>query len=891
MLTFLVARLPVSPVTSADESETELHSVRIRWAAGCLLLLALLWTGVLIDGWRAGQRDDVAAMEALRERAQAQADVLDARFDGLRVSAELLARSLQDSPDTASLQRAFDAVASGWRGSVVYARATGAVVLAAGRAPSVQSLLRPRYFHEAQADPAATLRIYPASERAEASGERLVHLVRRVDAADGAFAGILVLSVPVATLLPRVPEGGSGIERWIGFADGSPLLADAQQALPKIFTTDVDSLPAAGGRVIGDTSIGWQKLAGQALIVTASRSGSPLAAGVRPPWITAMLLSVVLILLAAAGSRWHRRSLQRAAVETSDATRSPSPFAAVEHGMVFVLNPVPIPGSRALNFIVGDCSAAAAELVGRSRETLGGQPFAAAFPSIDAQALDTTLHESLRQGRAELELAAGDGRWWHFSAVCVQQSIVVTVHDISAMKQKETLLRNMALTDALTLLPNRHWLKQNLPDALAAAAAAKSRAGLFFIDLDDFKKINDSFGHQAGDDYLIAVAEALKRSLRTDDVVIRLAGDEFTVLVRELPDAAAAAATGRQIVDCIAAIDCDAVRRGFRPRASVGAAIYPDDADSDLALVQAADIAMYAAKAAGKGRLCMYSAEMAHKIQSRLQLEQGLRDAIERGELFLMFQPRVSARNGTPTCVEALLRWKHPQRGEIKPAEFIALAEQSELIEELGEWVVSEACRQLVQWRERGQSLVPVAINVSARQLKSPRLRLHLANSLAQAQLGTHLFAIELTEAAIASGDPAIREELVQLRRLGIELHIDDFGIGYASLSRLHALDIDAIKSDRSSVRGLGTREEARAVCAGVIQMARSLGLRVVAEGVETAAQLAELQAMRCDEVQGYFIARPMPGDAVPRALSHGTFVNPVYPVVQRIVTTRAANR
>ncbi len=592
----------------------------------------------------------------------------------------------------------------------------------------------------------------------------------------------------------------------------------------------------------------------------------------------------------AAGIWWQSR---KRPAQAQAAAPSPlfKPVLDSTHDALYLLKAVPVEGSRALRFRVEDCNEPACKLVNMPAARIIGLQFPELFPAIDAAALDKLLIDAHRQGHADAEIgptpAESEGSWWQASATRSQGGLAVTMRDISEMKWKEQQLKAMAVTDALTLLPNRHWLKQHLPDAVQQATTARQRLALMFIDLDDFKKINDSWGHQAGDEYLMAVATALRQAVRVEDTVIRLAGDEFTILVENIGDASAVQAIAAKVIERMAQIDCEAVRRGFNARASIGAAIYPEDGETDAALMQAADIAMYAAKAAGKGRLCMYSAELARKIQSRLQLEQGLRNALSNDEFFLVFQPRVSARTGALVCVEALLRWRHPQRGLIAPGEFISLAEQSDLIGGIGEWVVTEACRLLAGWRDRGQGLMPVAINVSARQLRNDRFRHHVVGELSRFNISAQLLAIELTESAMMGGDATVKAELRELRDMGLELHIDDFGVGFSSLSRLHSLDVDAIKIDRSFVQGLGVREEARKLCEVVVQMGKAMGFRVVAEGVETQQQLRELQLMRCDEVQGYYVSRPVDADGVPDLQARRSFFDPVFPVVQRVVTTR----
>jgi diguanylate cyclase (GGDEF)-like protein/PAS domain S-box-containing protein len=434
--------------------------------------------------------------------------------------------------------------------------------------------------------------------------------------------------------------------------------------------------------------------------------------------------------------------------------------------------------------------------------------------------------------------------------------------DISERKAAEQQIRHLAHHDALTGLPNRFNLHHRLEQALAAARRDCQQLAVMFIDLDHFKNINDTLGHPAGDVLLMQVAGQLRACVRESDVVARLGGDEFVVVMTDIADAAVLAVPamarkiGRQL-----SVPYRIAGQELHVTPSIGIALFPADGGDVDTLMKNADTAMYHAKAQGRHNFQFFTSALNEAAAERLQMEGALRQAIERHEFVLHFQPQVSRAGDRVSGVEALVRWQHPQLGLVPPDKFIPLAEETGLIEPLGDWVLDEACRQLRSLRDQGLGDLRMAVNLSGHQLRQGNLATRL-QWLAKAygfQPGD--LELEITE-SITMETPEVTVALLrQFRALGVELAIDDFGTGYSSLSRLKLLPIQRIKLDRSFVRDIETDPNDAAICRATIALAHSLGLELVAEGVETAAQLQYLQALGCDHIQGYYFSRPLPAE------------------------------
>ena len=387
--------------------------------------------------------------------------------------------------------------------------------------------------------------------------------------------------------------------------------------------------------------------------------------------------------------------------------------------------------------------------------------------------------------------------------------------------------------------------------------ATSAGFALLFIDLDRFKTINDSLGHEAGDQLLCEVASRLKSTLRASDVVARLAGDEFVALLDETDSAAAAAAVAHKLLSTLA----QPLRLGthdLRVTASIGIARYPQDGADEATLLKNADLAMYLAKEAGKNNFQHYDAASRTAAMQRLSIEQQLRQALERHEFTLQFQAKLDLASDRIVGVEALLRWHNAELGAVTPAEFIPVAEETGLIVAIGRWVLHEACAQSMVWQREGLPPVAMAVNLSPRQFTDPRLLDDIDAVLAETGLPPQLLELEITEGMIMNDTERTIALLSQIKALGVSLAIDDFGTGYSSLAQLKRFPIDTLKVDRSFVRDITSNADDKAITEAIIMLGRKLSLTVVAEGVESRDQMTLLRAQGCDQMQGYHFSKPL---------------------------------
>ncbi|MCC6808574.1 MAG: EAL domain-containing protein, partial [Deltaproteobacteria bacterium] len=431
---------------------------------------------------------------------------------------------------------------------------------------------------------------------------------------------------------------------------------------------------------------------------------------------------------------------------------------------------------------------------------------------------------------------------------------VCSYRDITERRRAEENLQFIANHDALTQLPNRALFVRSLAEAIARARRRGNRLSVLFIDLDRFKNINDTLGHDAGDRLLCEMANRLRASLRETDTVARLGGDEFVVLAEDTAGALPAIQVAQRILDTVTrAHVLDG--RECHVTASVGIATYPDDGLDASALLKHADIAMYRAKDKGKNAFELYSAQSNEHTVERLALEASLRYAVERDELVLHYQPKIELASRRVVGVEALLRWRHPELGFVPPNAFIPLAEETGLIVPIGAWVLRTACEQARRWRDAGLAGLRVAVNISARQFARVDLAESIDQALAAVGLDPDLLEVELTESMMMTNVERSLDAMTALKRRGIHIAIDDFGTGYSSLGYLKRFPLDSVKIDRSFVKDLPQGPRDCALTQATIAMAHALGLKAVAEGVETAEQAAFLQRHGCDEVQGYHFA------------------------------------
>jgi diguanylate cyclase (GGDEF)-like protein len=427
-------------------------------------------------------------------------------------------------------------------------------------------------------------------------------------------------------------------------------------------------------------------------------------------------------------------------------------------------------------------------------------------------------------------------------------------------------LAHRVLHDPLTDLPNRTLFLDRLALALARLRRNQASVAVHFIDLDNFKVVNDSLGHGAGDTLLVELATRLRSAIRPSDTIARFGGDEFVVLCEDISDARGAVAVGQRIVDA-ASVPFMLAGREMFVSASVGVALALDGDSTPETLLRDADVAMYRAKERGRGRVEVFDEALRARIMERLDLENGLRRALQRDELRVYYQPEMSMSQDRMVAVEALVRWEHPERGLLEPADFIPLAEDTGMIVAIGEWVLREACRQVAEWRAAGAD-IDVAVNVSARQLTQPDIVEVVRSALDDSGLPAASLCLEITESAVMRDPEATLATLTLVKELGVKVALDDFGVGFSSLAQLkEMLPLHALKVDRSFISGLDHDERNSAIVAAVVMMATTLGLTAIAEGVETEAQVMQARALGCDVSQGYFFTRPEPADAIAERL------------------------
>jgi diguanylate cyclase (GGDEF)-like protein/PAS domain S-box-containing protein len=429
--------------------------------------------------------------------------------------------------------------------------------------------------------------------------------------------------------------------------------------------------------------------------------------------------------------------------------------------------------------------------------------------------------------------------------------------DITEQRQQRESAIREAMADALTGLLNRRAVEIAWCTALLNAECSRGNVAVAFLDLDDFKGVNDSLGHEAGDRLLQVTAQRISASVRHGDVVARLGGDEFVLLMCGFHSREELTLV-LQRVRAAVAVPWQSGRHRLQVSCSMGVATFPADGRTVDQLLRNADAAMYEAKQTGRNRVHFFTAELNRAIVTRVTIEQRLRNALSRDQLQLHYQPRVDAATGRIVAAEALLRWQLPRQGLIMPGRFISVAEETGLIVPIGEWVLHSACRQAMAWEVEGLPPVIISVNVSPRQIREGNIVASIAAALRDSGLPPRLLQIELTESMAMQGAEGVIAMLGEIRALGVQIAIDDFGTGYSSLSYLKRFPIDQLKVDRSFVADLPEKREDKAIVRAIVTLGHELGLRVVAEGVETAPQAEFLRASGCDELQGYFFGRPI---------------------------------
>ena len=578
---------------------------------------------------------------------------------------------------------------------------------------------------------------------------------------------------------------------------------------------------------------------------------------------------------AAIGSWWLRR------------LRSPLTRSDAAHQALFEQWPT---GALVLNTAtlqIVAANAAALRSLGYTLEEVRELRFGDLFSAegADAQALVGKLLDATSRLPVEMRQRCKDGSQRNVEANCDrltlgdQQLLGVAVHDVTLRRKAETQLLerhqqldHLAHHDQLTGLPNRLYLAAHLPGDLEEAKKAGSMLAVLFLDLDRFKHINDSRGHETGDKLLKTVAQRVRSTVRTQDVVVRMGGDEFVVILKGVQQTGQVSETAERINQALSApmvVD----GRTLVTTVSIGVALYPHDGLDMGELLRHSDTAMYQAKDRGRNNFQVFSPVMDRRLKERIAIETSLRTALQSQQLDVHYQPIVNIESNCVVALEALLRWKHPSHGYVRPERFMGIAEETGLMVPIGDFVLQRAVEDAVRWRQAGGTLVPIAVNVSAVQLQRSNLAESISRLTRQHGLEPSLLQVELTEGAVferrdARNPDASQDAVASLRELGVRIAIDDFGVGYSSLSYLKRWRVDALKIDRSFVRDLVTDLSDLAIVSAIIAMARHLHIEVVAEGIEGWQQLEKLRQLGCGFAQGFLIARPAPAQDCAQYLS-----------------------
>ncbi len=759
--------------------------------------------------------------------------------------------------------------------------------------PIGMSVSNARFFRNHLASTSTELTINPLEQGVGSLvGKQVVRFSRRINDAQGKFAGVITLSMlpDQLTELGDVIELGNSDVIGIKFTNGDTLL---RQNIGREFSSDDFDLLSRTDtgknfseiRVPGNLMyVGRMKLENYPLEAVIAVTHSNILRSFNETNDLYNLLqvagsSLIIFLCLTGGWLQSRRDVRLHHKNKITSTFRLAVDASREE--LYMFSPYFDKDGGMTDFRLEDCNGQALRMSGREKENFIGKRLTEIFSGDNLSGTQLFLHTAMSDGFAEREVfiyREGPKKklWFQARAVRADLGLAVTLRDITEVKEKENQLKQLALTDALTHLPNRHWMNQQLPFMMEAAEKNGQQFAALFIDLDNFKTINDTLGHKVGDAYLQAVARMLQQSVRKHDHVLRLGGDEFMILLNELDSPDVALGIAEHLLIRLRDIETLDTNSSLSPRASIGIAFYPENATTPEGLVQAADLAMYEAKRSGKDRVARYSSKMLDQLSERMSMESALQRAIPSGQLLLYLQPRASAATGELVGFEALVRWQHPELGLVSPQRFIPLAEESHLIVELGNWVAATACEILARWRSDGKQIVPISINVSARQLKDAEFRTHLHTQMHKYGIHASEIGIELTESMTIGDNDEIQNELRLLADMGLEIMIDDFGTGYSSLARLQSLSVDVLKIDQSFVRNLSAGGEGIVLCQAMTQMGKTLGLAVVAEGVETTEQLQMLQLMGCDEIQGFIASPPLPTEAASQMLGGPPFFAPL---------------
>ena len=724
------------------------------------------------------------------------------------------------------------------------------------------------------------LHIFPPS-LGKLSNQSIIRFMREVRSASGEFNGIISIGCLPSYFLSSSADGRLGKQDYLSILgeEGTVYVRQTHEGIgsghtmfvrPLIFDGAPGFKEMAGSEFTDGVSryVAWASIAKTKLFALSGLSLDDALAPYRQTkkvylrW--AMAWGALLTTICIAGLVLYGRLLLRA----NEAERIKRTYRLATEGAgegFYMLESLRDAHGTVVDFSILDCNVLGAKLMDFGSADLIGKKVSELHASQYGAQLIALFKRALEKGYddAEVRLPASSRynvEWINRKMVATEGSLAITVIDISEKKRQEKALRDSANHDALTGLPNRYWLTTYLPKAVDDAQDVNSCIALFFVDLDNFKDINDTFGHYTGDLVLQEAAARLQMAVRPQDTVIRLGGDEFTVLIEGIENIADIQKLVERIIFELGRPVLIEGKYISMLNGSIGVSCYPNDASDSEELLQHADVAMYVAKANGKMCFAFYTPEIGQLRVGRLEVERELREAIANRDFVVHFQPRINIQSGAVVGAEALLRWRHPTKGLIKPDQFIELAEQTGLILEVGEIVVELVCDQLEEWVKGGALIVPISVNVSPIQLNRRNIAALVIENIQRRAIPSRFVEIEMTEAAMLESKK-VHSQLSGLRAFGIKLLVDDFGTGYSSLAQIQYLHLDVLKIDQSLTAKLGKGPEAEMVYAAIVAMGHAMGMSITAEGVETEEQLQILGDLHCDDIQGFLIAHPLPGN------------------------------
>lgn len=717
------------------------------------------------------------------------------------------------------------------------------------------------------------------------SGTNRVRFSRRLSRSDGAFNGVILVNIPSDYLAENYDNSIFGVNGFLGVVGDDnlirvariggvvrPPLSPALTAVPD-FSRKSGSAIFSGAKWFSDGRtryVGWHPVKGYPLVALTGMDGEDALASyyanreivIRDAIIVTAALFIFTFASMAVGLHFafkrHQLSLRQVAYRR----------ATEEGNEGFYINQPVFDGQGNLvDFVIMDCNTKGAAFFYLSRDELIGKNISSFYEAgefirmmkISRQAMELGFYESEVELSAEGRFSA---RWINLKMVRSDGDLALTISDITETKTHAEELERHINQDELTGLPNRHWLLAILPQEVIQAERDRMLLALLIVDVDGFKSVNDMFDRKTGDELLCNIADRLKNIIRKNGHVVRLSSDEFAVVIANIENQDCVGQLAQSIIDSFKEsfrLSKNTIKIG----ASVGVSIFPGDAENAETLLKNASIAMYIAKTTENGSYRFFKPHFHEALRARFEMEAELKHAIERDEFVMYYQPRIDILTGLICSMEALIRWRHPSRGLLGPQDFIPLAEETGLVVGIGELVIEKVCSQVADWARERREIIPVSINVSARQFNQTDVIGIFAAALLRYNITAEMVEIEVTESSMMGQDRDFPETFAMIQKMGIKLLVDDFGTGYSSLSQLQQLDFDILKVDIAFTSRLESSEEGKVFFNAIITMAHALGMRVVAEGVENENQLNILKSLQCDEVQGFYFSKPLPPSVI----------------------------